>query len=108
MQWPKINTSDCAGEAKSYSRHSKPAGDSMSQQETGVSVLQQLLAASKDAERLIGCCFELHMITANPLEQIWDNLARAIKSAQQTLRGRNRNGSSGHHALERKIRQRGL
>ncbi len=44
----------------------------------------QLLAASKDAEALIGCLFELHFITAAPLRQIWDKLAIAIEAAQRS------------------------
>jgi hypothetical protein len=48
-------------------------------------VFRQLLAASKAAERVIGCLFESQCITAEPLEQIWNNLATAIEAAQQAL-----------------------
>ena len=53
--------------------------------DTDVSVLRQLVTASKEAEGLIACVFELHFISAAPLQRIWDRLARAIKAAQQRL-----------------------
>jgi hypothetical protein len=53
--------------------------------DTDISVLRQLVAASKEAEGLIACVFELHFISAAPLQHIWDKLARAIKAAQHRL-----------------------
>jgi hypothetical protein len=50
------------------------------------SVLQNLLAASKDAEVLIACMFEQHLFTAAPLYQIGENLAAAIDEAQFSIR----------------------
>ncbi len=55
-----------------------------------VSVLRQLLSASKEAEGLIACLFELHFISAIPLEQIWEKFAGAIKAAQQRLQQHDR------------------
>ncbi len=54
--------------------------------ETDLSVLRQLVKASKEAEGLIACLFELHLITAGPLERAWDRFARAITTAQRRLR----------------------
>jgi hypothetical protein len=48
-------------------------------------LFRQLLSAAKDAELVIGCLFESQCITAASLEQIWNNLARAVEAAQQTL-----------------------
>ena len=59
-----------------------------------VSVLRQLVAASKEAEGLIACVFELHFISAAPLQHIWDKLARAIKAAQQRLQQHDRSAAS--------------
>jgi hypothetical protein len=56
------------------------------QLEAAPSVLQKLLAASKDAEVLIACLAEQHLLTAAPLIQIWENLAAAIEDAQASLR----------------------
>jgi hypothetical protein len=49
------------------------------------SALQKLLDASRDAEVLIACIFELHLITAAPLLDIWNRLAAAINETQSTL-----------------------
>ena len=49
------------------------------------SALQKLLDASRDAEVLIACIFELHLITAAPLLDIWNRLAAAINVTQSTL-----------------------
>ncbi len=54
--------------------------------ETDLSVLRQLVKASKEAEGLIACLFELHLIAAAPLERAWDRFARAITTAQRRLR----------------------
>jgi hypothetical protein len=80
MQWHKFNMSEFTGAGKNPGRCIKSTSD-----ELDGSVFRQLLAASKDAEFLIGCLFELHFITAAPLQQIWDKLAVAIAAAQQTL-----------------------
>ena len=47
------------------------------------SALQRLLDASRDAEVLIACMYELHLITAAPLVEIWNRLAAAINEAQR-------------------------
>jgi hypothetical protein len=87
MQCTNLNTSDFTSEEKSSGIHSKPApgSDSALKSGPGVTVLQQLLAASKDAEVLIACLFEQHFITAAPLQQIWSRLAAAIDDAQRTV-----------------------
>jgi hypothetical protein len=54
--------------------------------------LRQLLAASKDVEVLIACLFELNLIAAAPLQQIWDRFAVAIEKAQLALQAQHRNG----------------
>ncbi len=86
MQWPHLNTTDSTGEEKSNGFLAKSHSSSAPWLKPDGSVLRQLLAASKDAEALIACLFELHFITAVPLEQIWDNLAKAITAAQEALR----------------------
>ena len=53
--------------------------------ETYISVLRQLVTASKDAEPLVACYFELHFITAAPLMLIYDKFAWAITMAQRWL-----------------------
>jgi hypothetical protein len=50
--------------------------------------LQELLHASKDAERLISCFFDLHAIEGEPFQGIWDRLASAIDRAQHALQPR--------------------
>jgi hypothetical protein len=47
--------------------------------------LQELLHASKDAERLLSCFFDLHAIEGEPFQGIWDRLASAIDRAQHAL-----------------------
>ena len=80
MQCHKFNTSEFTEAEENLGRCIKSTSG-----ESGGAVFRQLLAASKDAELLIGCLFELHFITAAPLQQIWDKLAVAIAAAQQTL-----------------------
>ena len=89
MQCANLSTSDFTREAKSSGIHSKAVSGStpVIRLEPDGSDLRRLLAASKDAEVLIACLFELNSIDAAPLKQIWDNLAVAIKSAQQNLSG---------------------
>jgi hypothetical protein len=48
--------------------------------------LQDLLQASKGAERLISACFELGILEGEPFQDIWDQLDRAIDQAQDALR----------------------
>ena len=50
------------------------------------SPLVELLEASKDAERLISCFFDLHAIEGEPFQGIWDRLAKAIHRAHSALR----------------------
>ena len=52
------------------------------------SPLEELLGASKDAERLISCFFDLHAIEGEPFQGIWDRLATAIHNAQHALHPR--------------------
>jgi|WetSurMetagenome_2_1015567.scaffolds.fasta_scaffold963312_2 hypothetical protein len=82
-----INASNHEGEEKNNGIHVKkaPGPDSTLRLKPDTSVLQQLLAASKDAEVLIACLFEQHFITAAPLQQIWSRLAAAIDDAQRTV-----------------------
>ncbi len=89
MQCANLSTSDFTGEEKSNGIHSKLTAGSrpVFRLEPDGSVLRRLLAASKDAEVLIACLFELNSVAAAPLQQIWDNLAVAIKAAQQSLAG---------------------
>ena len=97
MQHLNLKGSDFTGEENSPGIHSD--ADPTLRPETDVSVLRQLVTASKEAEGVIACLFELHFITAVPLEHIWDKLARAIKAAQQRLQHHDR--SSGLHAIDR-------
>ncbi len=53
--------------------------------ETYISVLRQLVAASKDAEPLVTIAFEMHFVTAAPLMLILDKFAWAITLAQRWL-----------------------
>ena len=80
--------SDRDGKEKNIGSHMKnsPDSESMLRTKPETSVLQNLLAASKDAEVLIACLFEQHLFTAAPLQQIWENLAAAIDEAQGHLR----------------------
>jgi hypothetical protein len=80
MQYTHLSTRDFRDERKNIGICKKPA----SSNSDGLA-FRQLLAASKEAEALIGCLFELHFITAAPLRQIWDELAVAIESAQRSL-----------------------
>ena len=47
--------------------------------------LEELLEASKDAERLISCFFDLNTIEGEPFQGIWDRLASAINRAHRVL-----------------------
>ncbi len=89
MQCANLSTSDFTGEVKSRGIRSKLASSLPTELrfEPDGSALRRLLAASKDAEVLIACLFELNSVEAVPLQQIWDNLAVAIKAAQQSLAG---------------------
>ena len=89
MQYTNLSTSDFTDEEKSRGIPSKLSSGSrpLIRLEPDGSVLRRLVAASKDAEVLIACLFELNSIGAAPLQQIWDNLAVAIKAAQQNLAG---------------------
>ena len=82
-----INARNHEGEEKNIGIHVKnaPGPASALRLRPDASVLQQLLAASKDAEVLIACLFEQHFITAAPLQQIWSRLAAAIDDAQRTV-----------------------
>jgi hypothetical protein len=64
--------------------------------DTDISVLRQLVTASKEAEGLIACVFELHFISAAPLQHIWDKLARAIKAAQKRLQQHDQSAASNY------------
>ena len=80
MQCTHLSTTNFRDEEKNIGICKNPA----SANSDGLA-LRQLLAASKDAEALIACLYELHFITAAPLRQIWDRLAVAIESAQRSL-----------------------
>jgi hypothetical protein len=103
-----INASNHAGEEKNIGIHEKnaPCPDSALRLRPGALVLQQLLAASKDAEVLIACLFELQFVTAAPLQQIWSKLAAAIDDAQQTVQAGHMNDPSAPSG--RRFRQRRL
>lgn len=90
------NMRDHEGEEKNIGIHMKPVSglNSTFQFGPGASVLQELLAASKDAEMLIACLFELHSVNAEPLQQIWIRLAAAIDGAQLVLHANHLDGSS--------------
>jgi len=69
--------------------------------------LQELLHASKDAERLISCFFDLHAIEGEPFQGIWDRLASAIDRAQHALQPgcvqlHEAEGTEAEHALFRR------
>ena len=49
------------------------------------SYLKELLEASKDAEKLISCFFDLNAIEGEPFQGIWERLASAIDTAQRAL-----------------------
>jgi hypothetical protein len=70
--------------------------DSVLRCEPDASALQKLLEASKDAELLIACMFELHLITAAPLLEIWNRLAAAINEAQSTSQAEHLDAPSPH------------
>ena len=103
MQYP--GTHGFAEEAKVYRLPSNPAQALTPSDKASDSVLRQLLAASKEAERLIACVFELHFVTALPLRQIWDKLADAITVAQHALRAQRKDEFSGRYTVERTNRQ---
>ena len=96
MQCIKVNTSELSGEEKSIgNRNQAGAGANMKHpMKPDNLVMNKLLAASKDAEVLIACLFELHFVTAAPLQQIWDRLASAINEAQHTVRAAHHDGPS--------------
>jgi hypothetical protein len=95
MQCANLNTIDFTREEKSEGIRIKPMSDSRSALlKSDVLVLQNLLAASKDAEVIIACLFEQQLISAEPLQQIWDRLAAAITEAQLTLQARHKAGPS--------------
>jgi hypothetical protein len=50
--------------------------------------LKLLLEASKDAEKLISCFFDLNAIEGEPFQGIWGRLASAIDTAQRSLQPR--------------------
>ncbi len=89
MQCANLSTSDFSNEEKSRGTPSKLSSGSRPsfRLEPDGSVLRRLLAASKDAEVLIACLFELNSIEAAPLQKIWGNLSVAIRAAQQSLTG---------------------
>jgi type VI protein secretion system component VasF len=107
MHCPKGNTNCFPSEEKKLDLCSKSTASRMLRPESHISVWRQLLAASKDAESLIACLFELHFVTAKPLEQIWERLARAIKLAQQALQEQRNEAQSCLRPI-RLFRQRGL
>ncbi len=94
MQSPHLHTTRFTGEEQKKRFPAKPIPGPTHQIENYGSVLRQLLAASKEAETLIACCFELHFITAVPLEQIWNRLSEAIEAAQLALQAQNHFGPS--------------
>ena len=53
---------------------------------------KQLLAAAKDAERLIACIFELNFINGQYFQEIWSRLARSIELTQKSPQSARRNG----------------
>jgi hypothetical protein len=94
----QISTSDLTAKEKSIGVLRKNAqaedSDSMFRPEPNNLALEKLLGASKDAEVLIACIFELHSIAAAPLLEIWDRLAAAINEAQAALQAMNVHGPS--------------
>ena len=80
MQCTHLSTTNFRDEEKNIGICKNPASGNSD----GLA-FRQLLAASKDAEALIACLYELHFITAAPLRQIWDKLADAIEAAQRSL-----------------------
>jgi hypothetical protein len=82
-----VNTVDCTGEENNSEILMKNAMDldSTFLSEPNASVLQKLLWASKEAEVLIACIFEIDSITAAPLLEIWSRFAAAINEAQLAL-----------------------
>ncbi len=97
MQHPNLQGRELTGDEIDSGNHS--GADATPRVESDDSVLRQLVTASKEAEGVIACLFELHFISAVPLEHIWDKLARAIKAAQQRLQLHDR--SSGLHSIDR-------
>ena len=49
-------------------------------------LLQELLEASKSAERLISALFEVGALVGEPFMSIWSQLHRAIDRAQRSLK----------------------
>lgn len=95
MQCANLNTIDLSGEEKSEGIHLNPKTDARTVLlKSDALVLQKLLAASKDAEVMIACLFEQNMISAEPLQQIWDRFAAAISEAQLTLQAKHKAGPS--------------
>ncbi|MDM7996221.1 MAG: hypothetical protein QUT30_11135 [Acidobacteriota bacterium] len=95
MQCANLNTIDFTREEKSEGIRIKPKTDAKAAlPKSESSVLLRLLAASKDAEAIIACLFEQQLISAEPLQQIWDRLAAAITEAQLTLQARHKAGPS--------------
>jgi hypothetical protein len=82
------NKSDCDGKYIGSQLKNTPGAESRLRPKPETSVLQNLLAASKDAEVLIACLAEQHLFTAAPLHEIWENLAAAIDEAQASLRAK--------------------
>jgi hypothetical protein len=70
--------------------HHNPAPDSLALQKPEELAFRQLLSASKDAERLISCVFELNFIKGRNLQEIWDRFACAITSAQEAMQQHDR------------------
>ncbi len=51
-------------------------------------VLRGLLWASKDAERLIACVYELNLVSALPLEDVWRRLAESLEAVERVVKPR--------------------
>ena len=85
MQRPNANGSGSGGNNMAALQMARDVA-ATPQHETDISVLRQLVTASKDAEGLLACFFELHFITAAPFQLIWEKFAAAITTAQRRLR----------------------
>jgi hypothetical protein len=84
-----ISTSDYISKEKRIEIHPQNVkglnSDSTLRSKPDASTLQKLLGASKEAEVLIACMFDLYSIAAPPLVEIWDRLVSAINEAQHAL-----------------------
>jgi hypothetical protein len=69
-------------------RVSSDANEAPARSRDDRSYLKELFEASKDAEKLISCFFDLNAIEGEPFQGIWERLASAIDTAEHALRPR--------------------